>query len=78
MPAATVLASLRLAAALSQRELAKKAGVSYVTVARLEGGRNAHPRTIRKLAAALKVSPGELMHNGDVSRDVSRTTITGA
>lgn len=55
------LARCRSAATLSQRELATKAGVSHVTVARLEGGHDAHPRTIRKLAEALEVRPADLM-----------------
>lgn len=55
------LARWRTAAALSQRELAAIAGVSHVTIARLEGGHDAHPRTIRKLAAALEVTPTDLM-----------------
>ena len=54
------LARCRSEATLSQRELALKAGVSHVTIARLEGGHDAHPRTIRKLAEALGVSPAEL------------------
>ena len=45
---------------LSQRELAKLADVSHVTIARLEGGHDAHPRTVRRLAEALKVTPAEL------------------
>ena len=55
------LARCRIAAALSQRELAKSAGVSHVTIARLESGHDAHPRTIRKLAEALGVKPADLM-----------------
>jgi transcriptional regulator with XRE-family HTH domain len=45
---------------LSQRELAERAGVSHVTIARLEGGQDAHPRTVRKLAEALRVTPADL------------------
>lgn len=56
------LARCRLAAMLSQRELATKAGISHVTIARLEkSGQDAHPRTVRKLAEALGVTPAELM-----------------
>jgi predicted transcriptional regulator len=41
---------------LSQRELGKKAGIHYVTVARLETGMvKPHYSTIRKLAKALGV-----------------------
>ncbi len=55
------LVRCRMAATLSQRELAARAGVSHVTIARLEGGHDAHPRTVRKLAEALEVKPAELM-----------------
>jgi predicted transcriptional regulator len=55
------LVRARMAVALSQRELAAIAGVSHVTIARLEGGHDAHPRTVRKLAEALAVKPAELM-----------------
>ena len=39
------LVRCRMAATLSQRELAAIAGVSHVTIASLEGGHDAHPRT---------------------------------
>jgi transcriptional regulator with XRE-family HTH domain len=46
---------------LSQRDLAVKAKVSYVTIARLETGKNKPKfRTIRALAKALKVKPDEI------------------
>jgi transcriptional regulator with XRE-family HTH domain len=48
---------------LSQRELAERAGLSPTTILKLESGRvdEPHPRTIRKLADALKVDPAELV-----------------
>ena len=48
---------------LSQRELAKRAGLSPTTILKLESGRvdKPHPRTIRKLADALEVEPDELV-----------------
>ena len=48
---------------LSQRELAEKAGVTYVTVWRIENGVTgpARPSTIRRLAAALGIDPAELV-----------------
>ena len=54
---------LRAERVMSLRELADLAGVSKDTIWRLEGGvsTNAHPATIRKLAAALGVSPRELV-----------------
>jgi transcriptional regulator with XRE-family HTH domain len=53
-------------AALSQAELAKKAGVSRVTVARVEALLDEpQPRTVRKLAQALGVAPAHLMDHSD-------------
>ena len=56
------LRECRERALLTQAELAEKAGVSEVTINRLENGRHA-PRfsTVRKLAAALGVPPTDLM-----------------
>ena len=56
------LRELRRERVLSLRELEEKSGVSYNTIWRLEDGRQgAHPRTIRKIADALGVEPGELL-----------------
>jgi transcriptional regulator with XRE-family HTH domain len=56
------LRALRLRAALSQQDLAEASGVAHTTIVRLEAGQpNAYPSTVRKLAAALKVKPRELM-----------------
>jgi transcriptional regulator with XRE-family HTH domain len=53
-------------AALSQAELARKAGVSRVTVARVEALLDEpQPRTVRKLAQALGVAPADLMDHSD-------------
>ncbi len=48
---------------LSLRELADLSGVAHNTVWRIEAGRRSrtHPKTIRKLAAALNVDPQELL-----------------
>jgi len=56
------LRELREGKFLSHRELATRAGVSPTTVLNLEAGK-AEPqrRTVRKLAAALGVSPAELV-----------------
>ncbi len=52
---------LREDRAYSIRELAERAGVHYNTVHRIEHGQGSvHPRTIRKLAAALGVEPRDL------------------
>lgn len=54
------LKALRDKRALSQQELADRSGVSRTTILKLEGGRNAWPQTVRKLARALGVDPAEL------------------
>ena len=56
------LKALRDEKVLSLRDLEELSGVSANTIYRLESGRHkqAHPRTIRKLAAALGVQPNEL------------------
>ena len=46
--------------ALTQGELAKKAGVARTTIVRIEAGEDATVRTLRKLAQALAVEPREL------------------
>lgn len=46
--------------ALSQDELARLAKVSRSTVIQLEGGRDAWPQTVRKLARALRCKPEDL------------------
>ena len=47
---------------LSQEELAKKAGVTYSTLIKLESGVNKNPtiKTIQQIASALEVSLDEL------------------
>lgn len=53
---------LRELRALSQRELAAKAGLDTATINRIElGKQRPMPRTIRKLAEALGVTTEELM-----------------
>jgi DNA-binding XRE family transcriptional regulator len=62
VPALANLKTLRTRAALSQRDLAKLAGVAHTTIVRLEGGDpNVLPSTLRKIARALKVKPSELI-----------------
>jgi transcriptional regulator with XRE-family HTH domain len=54
--------ALRHERVLSQRELAHMAGLTQMTVWRLENGyRHARPGTIRKLAQVLDVEPKELV-----------------
>jgi transcriptional regulator with XRE-family HTH domain len=59
----------RMRRVLDQQRLAELAGVSNVTVSRIENGYYAHPRmaTVRKLAIALDVDPAWLMY-GDEDR----------
>ena len=60
------LRELRLRRALNQRELAARAGLTQATVVALERGRSEpRPSTLRKLAAALGVDPGELWEPDD-------------
>lgn len=57
----TRLKALRERQALTQAELAARAGINRVTLARIEGGAQPYPVTVRKLAAALGVEPADLM-----------------
>jgi transcriptional regulator with XRE-family HTH domain len=55
------LRRIRLANFLSQAELARRSGVHALTITRLESGRTApSTRTVRALAEALGIQPGEL------------------
>lgn len=55
-----IIKELRLQANLTQQELADKSGVSRVSIAMLESGKQqkAYVDTIIKLAKALNVDPG--------------------
>ena len=56
------LRRLRREAALSQQELADRAGTTQETISRLERGHHAaRGHTLRRLAEALGVEPRELM-----------------
>jgi DNA-binding XRE family transcriptional regulator len=62
MPVLVRLRELRIRAALTQADLADRAGLARTTVVRLEqGDPNSTPTTLRKLARALKVKPAELL-----------------
>jgi transcriptional regulator with XRE-family HTH domain len=62
------LKSLREQRALSLTDLAQIAGVNRVTINRIENGKQKPmPRTIRKLAEALRVSVEELRNTEGVS-----------
>ena len=57
------LAAHRRRLGLTQRQLGELAGVAHTTVQKLETlQRGAYPKTLRKLATALGVSPEELLH----------------
>jgi transcriptional regulator with XRE-family HTH domain len=58
VPQLKTVRELRL---MTQRELAEKAGVSQTTIVRIERGQQGALSTIRKLADALEVQPGELL-----------------
>jgi transcriptional regulator with XRE-family HTH domain len=60
------LQRLREEQVLSQRDLARMAGLTHQTVWRFENGStNAHPQTIRKIAEALGMEPKELVKKED-------------
>ena len=57
----SALRELREKSFLTQAELAKEAGIALVTLNRLENNKQKPSfKTIRKLAEALKVEPGEI------------------
>ena len=61
MPFPHNLRHLRLAHFLSQAELARQSGLHTLTISRLEAGRvRPSTRTVRALAEALGIAPGEL------------------
>ena len=58
------LRKMRQEKVLTQHQLAAKAGVSQVAIARIETNRSEpHFTTIQKLAGALGVEPAELVRN---------------
>ena len=60
------LRAVRVKRFVTQDELSERAGVGVVTISRLESGlQEARISTVRKLAAALGVEPGELVGEDD-------------
>ena len=58
----TRLKDVRQRKALTQQQLAERAGVNRVTIARIEGGKDEpFPTTVRKVADALGVEPEDLL-----------------
>ncbi len=65
VPKLTGLRRMRELAALSQDDLAKKSGVSRTSILRIERlESSARPSTVRKLIAALKCEPVDLIESG--------------
>jgi transcriptional regulator with XRE-family HTH domain len=63
------LAAHRRRRGLTQRQLGEIAGVAHTTVQQLESlRRGAYPQTLRKLASALGIAPGELLHGKSTQR----------
>ena len=52
---------LRVNQGLTQRQLARKAGISNTTLAKIERGGGAMPPTLKKLADVLGVKPVDLL-----------------
>jgi transcriptional regulator with XRE-family HTH domain len=72
---------MRVERFLSQRELARLAGLHAITLVRLEAGTTApSTRTVRALAGALGVQPGELTSPEEVAelRRVLKTDVERA
>ena len=63
---AEILRTQRMRKAMTQKELAAAAGVSYITISRIENGQSGpvKPPTLRKLSTALGVLPEELIEWG--------------
>jgi len=56
------LKEIRQRKLMSQRDLAEKSGISQNAIVQIENNRTEpHYRTLRKLIAALEVSPGDLL-----------------
>ena len=68
MPVLIHLRRLREERAMSQRDLAKKAGVTQVTIVHAEAGALTRHVTVRKLADALGVDPRDLMGPSESQR----------
>lgn len=62
------LRAIRLGRLMTQADLAGASGLTKATISRLEtGATKARISTVRKLAKALNVDPGELLTNADPS-----------
>lgn len=72
------LRQLRLNKALSQRKLAKKVGIDFTYLSKIERGRMSPPsqETILKLAGALDADPDELLVLADRVPDDVKDVVT--
>ena len=60
------LARLRAQHVLTQKELGARAGLTELTISKIETGQQTpRPSTIRKLASALDVKPTDLIDDAD-------------
>ena len=59
----------RVAAEMTQEELSAVAGVSRVTIARIEGGRAASVNTLRRLARALGCQMEQLLNSEEATHE---------
>jgi transcriptional regulator with XRE-family HTH domain len=60
-----LLQRLRLDAGLTPEQLGEEAGVSGMTIRRIEDGKPTRPATLKKLADRFEVRASELLVNGD-------------
>jgi predicted ATPase/DNA-binding XRE family transcriptional regulator len=76
----SLLKRLRVAAALSQEQLAEKAGLSYRGISDLERGVRGRPRldTLRRLAEALELAGDDLQQFNSRGTGVSATALSTA
>ncbi len=76
MPKTPRLREWRERAALSQGELAARSGTSRATIADLEAGnRGGQPKTIRRLAEALRIEPEDLYGEPTYPKEERRSSL---
>jgi transcriptional regulator with XRE-family HTH domain len=67
---ATRLRWYREQAVLTQKELADKAGLTVLSISKIEQGyQEPRPSTLRKLAKALRIKPQDLIDDDDADED---------
>ena len=75
MPTVPALRRLRQRLALSQADLASRAGVARSTIVSAEQGVNPRPSTIRRLAVALGCEPSDLLDVTAVDQIAGRSEV---